>query len=247
MNTNFDLLREFKNKEKSENKLTLVLDLDETLIRCLCTSDIDIIAAHIQNPDLLLSYNYANVTYMIFKRPYLYEFLKDMSELFNLEIYTNSTKIYCETIMAMLIVNLQNNPFHKYTYRETNSNYLKKLETSQKNNSIIIDDRTDVWADDLDNLIMIKTFSSFSDDELVKLNIELKAFYEMYCNNNSIDMFTLISMTRFSFCGIRKFLPANNNYLCVQKNNYDSDEMSEEEIAEMIDELCEINRLKQKD
>lgn len=74
-------------------KKTLVLDLDETLIHTCTTKD---------HPDVLLTTrDEANTEYAIplKVRPYLHEFLKRMSKLFEIVVFTASASYYANSII----------------------------------------------------------------------------------------------------------------------------------------------------
>jgi len=179
-------LEQLKNIDK--HKLNLVLDLDNTIINtCIfnCSTQKDLINIFLNKKDkrLLVSFEYQNYYYFVFERSYLNYFIMYISNYFNIYIYTNGQQFYYDIIaynlkekypMFQII-----NSMYKTSYDDSNLKNLDKLDIESKYsnnynyelNTIIIDDREDIWPFDLQNLIKVPPFFNIDieDDELLFL------------------------------------------------------------------------------
>ncbi|PAN29573.1 hypothetical protein PAHAL_5G235200 [Panicum hallii] len=148
--------------------VTLVLDLDETLVH----STLD----HCDNADFTLEvfFNMKNHTVYVRKRPYLKMFLEKVAQMFELVIFTASQRIYAEQLIDRL------DPDGKYIsrriYRESclfsDGCYTKDLTILGVDLAkvAIIDNTPQVFQLQVDNGIPIKSwFDDPSDQELVEL------------------------------------------------------------------------------
>ncbi|CAO2165641.1 unnamed protein product [Urochloa humidicola] len=148
--------------------VTLVLDLDETLVH----STLD----HCDNADFTLEvfFNMKNHTVYVRKRPYLKMFLEKVAQMFELVIFTASQRIYAEQLIDRL------DPDGKYIsrriYRESclfsDGCYTKDLTILGVDLAkvAIIDNTPQVFQLQVDNGIPIKSwFDDPSDKELVEL------------------------------------------------------------------------------
>jgi TFIIF-interacting CTD phosphatase-like protein len=132
---------------------------------------------------LLVSFEYQNYYYFVFERSYLNYFIMFISNYFNIYIYTNGQQFYYDIIaynlkekypMFQII-----NSMYKTSYDDSNLKNLDKLDIESKYsnnynyelNTIIIDDREDIWPFDLQNLIKVPPFFNIDvkDDELLFL------------------------------------------------------------------------------
>jgi len=191
------------------DKPTLILDLDDTLIKPYsyninyidilleyCYSDkLDICIKNPElypiilpnhnlsfNKDFLLSFSKGNNIYIIFKRPYLYEFIKEAFKYFNIYIYSLGSQEYVNTVIDYIISILEFNPFIDVF---GNSSYEYKMDKDLirydlPDNSLIIDDRDDVWFVDYKNVFKIKKYNNNNnnkDDELFKLMNKFKSYF----------------------------------------------------------------------
>ena len=140
---NFDInTTNFKSIENN-NKKTLILDLDETLVHSsfhpLYYNGVLI------QPDIFFTILFENKTHDVYvlKRPYIKEFLNKMSKIFNIYIFTASIKEYA----GPLLFKLDNNKLiSKKMFRESctlskDNKYIKDLHILNENlkNVILID------------------------------------------------------------------------------------------------------------
>jgi len=158
-------------------KLSLILDLDHTLIHA--TSDSQAAAFierkkandaypfslsipdHNEDAKMCTSYHFVKL------RPTLRRWLQDMSRLFELHIYTAGTRIYAEAIAK--IIDPDGSLFQDRIVSRTDvpdiegsrEKSLKRIFPVDDSMVIIIDDRADVWKNDFSNLITIKPYHFF--------------------------------------------------------------------------------------
>lgn len=166
----------------TSKKFTLVLDLDETIIHTITTYGEKPIEDY--PPDnILLQYSNEpfNTHYAIFCRPGVIEFLNEMSKLFKINVYTNALFIYAEKIVDELHSKLGRvNIIEKiYARNPSTSIYNKSLRHVTDidiENTIIIDDRLDVWP--------------FHHVHVIKIRPYLNPFVDF----GNIDLFLLINV-----------------------------------------------------
>ena len=147
------------------NKKTLILDLDETLVHSSFTP--------FENNDIILNVDFDGTIYNIYVlvRPGVENFLKTISQLYEIIIFTASLSNYASPLLD--IIDPENNIKYRL-YREhctfINGIYikdLKKLNRSLKD-LIIVDNSPLAYAFDIDNGLPIKTW--YEDKEDVELN-----------------------------------------------------------------------------
>ena len=162
---------------------TLVLDLDETIIHTISSPNKKFLCALSELPNCLLFLPMHEM--VVFIRPGLRNFLINMNKLFFICLYTNATKSYTDIIITALKLYLDGeNLFYSITTRpDGTSGYgvIKRLSKIcfTKNETIIVDDRLDVWKDKFSdatkNIIQIKPFFGprvsdyMNDNELEKV------------------------------------------------------------------------------
>jgi TFIIF-interacting CTD phosphatase-like protein len=163
------ILNETCENKKKENNI-LVLDLDETLVHAIQTTNENKINKLKNMDNLLIHYLCEECHIFIFYRPYLLYFLQKMSQYFNICIFTNGIKSYADIVITMI------NTFTSYKYisnwytRTGNPPYYKYIsliDNATNNNSIIIDDNIDIWKDDTKNVIKIKQFFGPDNDDYI--------------------------------------------------------------------------------
>ena len=145
-------------------KLTLVLDLDETLVHSemILTS----------NPDYTfkLRVNQTDLTIYVSYRPGLINFLNSVCDLFEVVIFTASLKFYAEQVLKSLDLNQKlKYKFYRDLCTEHNGYYIKDLRILGRDLSkvIIIDNSEVAFSFQPKNGILIKSwFNDQSDREL---------------------------------------------------------------------------------
>ena len=158
---------------KKENKKTLILDLDETLIH----SSFQPLRLNnrIIKPDIIFKifFNYKYHEIYSYKRPFLSKFLKEMNKLFNIYIFTASIKNYAKPLLKLLD---KHNYVMKKFYREScilsEGKYIKDLSLLKikLNDVIILDNNPISYKFNKKNGIPIKSWHfDKNDNELLKI------------------------------------------------------------------------------
>jgi len=178
--------------KRYEHKLNVVLDLDETLIHTFINPTIETQIDLFGRPNFLVHFQYSQMESMTtFYRPDMVGFMHHISKYFNLYIYTNGVRKYCDTILIHICNMLDAYPIVNSFSRREDGSMAKSLEYMglDPTQTIVVDDHKEFWPNDPDNLIIIKPFMGpilqtndyIYDKELLKvwgLLISIKNEYE---------------------------------------------------------------------
>ena len=163
------------NTSNKNNKKTLILDLDETLVHSLFQPEKA--NNNIIKPDIYLKIFFNNKFQEIFvyKRPYLDIFLKEMRKIYNIYVFTASIEKYAKPLLDKLD---KDNLIIKKFYREScllsEGKFIKDLNSLNLNinlkDIIIIDNNPFSYKFNKNNGIPIKSWHfDKSDTELIKI------------------------------------------------------------------------------
>jgi len=150
--------------------VTLVLDLDETLVHC--STD----AGEVKTPDFIFHVEFQGVVYTVNckKRPGLDEFLEYIKGRFEVVVFTASQRVYADKLLDILDPTKEVFQYRLFRDDCTNveGNYLKDLSVLGRDlrSTVIIDNSPQAFAFQLDNGIPILSwFESKHDRELFKV------------------------------------------------------------------------------
>ena len=213
------------------NKKTLLLDLDETLVH----SSFKPLQ---EKPDINFTIYFQNKPHIInvLIRPYVQEFLKKMSELYEIVIFTASVPQYANPLLDILDKNKY--IYHRLYRQHCISLYglfikdLRRIGRDLKN-TIILDNNPISYLLNQENGIPIKTWhSDKTDQELIKLIplfeylskkeiSDIREIIKKIVVNNSID-FNLVNsiINRNNFTDKReKYLGRANSFSKFEQNS----------------------------
>jgi len=148
-------------------KKTLVLDLDETLVHSIFGKE--------SNPSWTFSLLFNKEYYLVSteKRPYLDEFLEEVSQLYEIVFYTSSVEGYANNVIDYID---QNKIASGRLFRDAcicrNEVYIKDLDRLGRDlsNVIVIDNSPSSYWNNVENAIPIKSwFNDQNDSELLDL------------------------------------------------------------------------------
>ncbi|KAL2337333.1 hypothetical protein Fmac_011779 [Flemingia macrophylla] len=112
--TSDGILPALVSKETVKKKnITLVLDLDETLVHSCMKPCNDVDFTY----EIYKKKTKKNITVYVRKRPFLQEFLEKVSDMFEIIIFTAGTKVYAEKLLDVL--DPHNKFFYRRLYRES--------------------------------------------------------------------------------------------------------------------------------
>jgi len=163
-------------KDPSDPPITLVLDLDETLVHCTVEP--------ITDADMIFPVTFNGIEYKVHvrTRPYLIDFLEAVSKKFEVVVFTASQRVYANELLKRI------DPDGKYIkhriFREAcllvEGNYLKDLNVLNRNlaTSVLVDNSPHAFGYQVDNGIPIESwFDNPGDSELLKLEQFLETLH----------------------------------------------------------------------
>ena len=193
LNNKEELLLPPKEKE-FENKKTLILDLDETLVHSSFTP--------FEKNDIVLEVDFEGVIYKIYVlvRPFAKEFLNNVSKYFEVVIFTASIPKYASPLLNIL--DTEKNIKHRL-YREDctyiNGLFIKDLKRLNRSlkDLIIVDNSPLAYAFNAENGLPIKTwYDNRNDTELKKIlplliflsNVkDVRRYIQLFVDENEIN------------------------------------------------------------
>eukprot|EP00980_Cylindrotheca_fusiformis_P006167 scaffold1319_cov126-Cylindrotheca_fusiformis.AAC.56 len=163
-------------KAKDAPPISLVLDLDETLVHCTVEP--------VEDADLVFPVDFHGMTYQVHVRlrPYLFEFLEKIKDKYEVIVFTASQKVYANELLNLI------DPEGKYIqhrmYRESclavEGNFLKDLNVLGRDLSkcVLVDNSPHAFGYQVDNGIPIESwFDDPKDTELKKLERFLRTLH----------------------------------------------------------------------
>eukprot|EP00992_Anisonema_acinus_P015923 TRINITY_DN9952_c0_g1_i2.p1 TRINITY_DN9952_c0_g1~~TRINITY_DN9952_c0_g1_i2.p1 ORF type:complete len:360 (+),score=60.01 TRINITY_DN9952_c0_g1_i2:52-1131(+) len=163
-------------KDASEPSITLVLDLDETLVHCSTDPN------EIVDPHFMFEVHFNGTTYQVNakKRPGFNEFFDFIKGKFEIVVFTASQRVYADKLLDIL--DPKKEVFRHRVFRDScvcvEGNYLKDLTVLGRDLSrtVIVDNSPQAFAYQLENGIPILSwFEACDDRELFKIVPLLKS------------------------------------------------------------------------
>lgn len=156
-----------------QRKLSLVVDLDQTIIHACVDPTIDKWKKDPTSPNHAVVQNIRSFwlddatggqTYYIKLRPGLEEFLEEMSTMYEMHVYTMGTRAYAQNIARFIDPDEKLFGNRVISRNENGGNSTKQLQRLfpvSTDMVVIIDDRSDVWPQNERNLIKVVPFDFF--------------------------------------------------------------------------------------
>lgn len=165
-------------KDRNAPPITLVLDLDETLVHCT--------VEQVDDADLTFPVDFHGMTYMVHVRlrPHLNQFLEAIADKFEVVVFTASQQVYADALLDLI------DPNHEYIkyrmFRESclpvEGNYLKDLHVLGRDlkKAVLVDNSPHAFGYQVDNGIPIESwFDDKHDTELLKLERFLRTLHKV--------------------------------------------------------------------
>jgi CTD small phosphatase-like protein 2 len=153
---------------RNVNPVTLVLDLDETLVHCSVDGGGD--------PDLVFPVDFNGVVYQVGvkMRPHMDRFLRAVANKFEVVVFTASQQVYADTLLD--IIDPKRELIKHRLFRDScllvDGNYLKDLNVLGRDmkTTVLVDNSPHAFGYQVDNGIPIESwFDDPNDRELLKL------------------------------------------------------------------------------
>ena len=218
-------------------KLILLLDLDNTILHCYSSQIIGILPDEIKQLQEKYSIYFGKIpmknelnrtqNILIKFRPFLKTFLKNIKNKYEIFIYTHGTKEYATSIIQYINLNFEGDSLStkRMLYRVIDENGIPKIKSiknvfpTQEKMVLIIDDNMEVWKESGDNIICIYPYKFFIENELLKNEMtpsneknKIKDKYLKYDYDNVLFCFTNLLL-----CVHRKFYEFYNKFK-IQKS-----------------------------
>ncbi len=220
--------------QKIKNKKILILDLDETLVHSSCNSPFfynnnnnfnnnnnNNFNNNFYDFEYTIYYKNKNIPIYVYKRPYVNEFLYQMSKLFTIYIFTSSMKEYSNKLIDLLdFEKCIDKRYFRENCTKLNDLYVKdlnKLFDRKKftndyvnKNIIIIDNNPISYLFNHNNAIPIDSWNlNKNDDELLKL-IPLLEFLSNVDDVSKVIK-EIVEKNNINYFKLKKLIDRNNN------------------------------------
>lgn len=154
-----------------KSDILLVLDLDETLIHSVSKKDAYELTT---KPD----FSILDGEYVVFKRPNVEKFLRDVYQIYDIAIWSSATKDYLAAVLEKITPsNVQyefiwdrdrcTNKFNPETYKNYHEKHLNKIKSHPLSKILIVDDSPEKANANYGNWIPIKEFTTDKNDKVL--------------------------------------------------------------------------------
>ena len=201
-----------------QNKKSLILDLDETLVHSS-------FYPFERASDLTLPIKVGNQKRLVYilRRPYALEFIKEMSQYYEIIVYTASIPEYASNLLDEFDkYNVISKRFYRYNCIHRDGMYIKDLKLIGKpfKDLIIIDNNPVSYLYNMDNGIPILSwYGDKQDIELLKFIPLLKYLSKVDDVTNIIPKIVNRNKNKIKFSVINKLIDGDDSNLNLNINN----------------------------
>lgn len=173
-----------------ENKINLILDLDETLIHTIKSNESKL------KDDKKIYLNLPNFFGIVYLRKYLSEFLSYCYNNFNVSFWTSSNSLYCKEILKIILNEDQIKKTKGIFISEESSVINLKTNKIYKNINSRLKPLSILWEDkELSKLFnQYNTLLIDNDPNIVKFNLNNSIQIESFLNNDTNNVFCKLSL-----------------------------------------------------
>ncbi|XP_071739372.1 uncharacterized protein [Rutidosis leptorrhynchoides] len=180
---------------KNSKKLILVLDLDHTLLNSTHIMDVCQEEGYLMNPsdpmqDALKSslFKLPRMNMMTKLRPFVHDFLKEASKLFEMYIYTMGKREYAKEMAILLDPQKVYFGSRVIAQNDCTEEHRKGLDVvlGQESAILVIDDTEGVWVKHKENLILIERYLFFA-SSCKQFGYKCKSLSELKSDESKVD------------------------------------------------------------
>jgi len=222
-----------KQSSKHKSKPILVLDLDETLVHCS--------PEPIKNAEKTFNMSSEGHNYTIYVkfRPFLDFFLKEVSQVFDLMLFTASQQSYAGKVLGFIDPNFTffKNVFYRESCKFVNGQFFKDLSIITKNLSriCIIDNSPNAYSLQVENGIPITSY--FGDSNDLSL-LDLLPFLKSLSHS---DDFREVIRERFLYSSYFDDLSPALSDSSYEDSSDDLDENNNDQLSDVDDDSNEFS------
>ena len=157
-----------ENKRKNR-KLYLLLDLDETLI---VAKNLEKEPSHVPVGKPIVVQGRSTLRFDLIERPGLQHFLREVSKLFVVFMYTMGDEAYVRAVLDVIDPHGKNFAGGIACWKESEGRHHKYIErvVCDRSMALVVDDMMDYWTEDMPNFILTRRFvGDHADDGLMLL------------------------------------------------------------------------------
>uniref|UniRef100_A0A7N1A489 RNA polymerase II C-terminal domain phosphatase-like n=1 Tax=Kalanchoe fedtschenkoi TaxID=63787 RepID=A0A7N1A489_KALFE len=193
-------------------KLYMILDLDHTLLNSTGITDVAPDEEYLRNPPNYMEgslFVVPKMPIMTKLRPFVRDFLKQASSMFEMYIYTMGDSHYAAAMASLLDPKKEYFDARVISRDESTQKHQKGLDLvlGQESAVVILDDTETVWSRHMDNLILIERYNFFA-SSCRQHKIPCKSLAELRTDESESDgiLATVLQVLKRIHCAFFKDL-----------------------------------------
>ncbi|KAJ0264397.1 FCP1 homology domain-containing protein [Hirschfeldia incana] len=207
-----------------DKKLTLVLDLDHTLVHTTSVPSLTEAEKYLiqeaaggSRHDLWLLKG-PGEDLIIKLRPFVGDFLREAQKMFTMYVYTMGNRCYAESVLEL--IDPQGIYFRKRVITRDESPYVKTLDLvlADERGVLIVDDTREVWPDHKSNLVQISEYNYFRmSNGQCSMPYSEERTDESECDSGLANVFRLLKEVHCGFFRVKEELESNDVRVLLQE------------------------------